>query len=107
MIAVILALFAAIVVFRRKGGPEPAVIPSPPPAVASVGCSDDAELTVLGDERSAAFYVKVVRTLSDEDIRYRLGSVKQALQEGASVDTARKMFTSSVKKRAKDLGRDL
>jgi hypothetical protein len=64
-------------------------------------------LTVLRDERSTAFYVKVVRTLSEEDVNYRLGSVKQAIREGTSLDTARKIFTSSVKKRAKDLGLEL
>jgi hypothetical protein len=61
-------------------------------------------LRVLRDEHSAGFYVKVARALGAEPTRALLGSVKQSMHEGTSLDAARRIFTATAKRRALEAG---
>ena len=64
-------------------------------------------LEVLKDEHSRAFYFKVVKSVHEPVVRGALGVAREAIQGGASIDVARRMFTGTVKARAKASGVDL
>ncbi|MDQ6831500.1 MAG: replication initiator protein A [Gemmatimonadota bacterium] len=57
----------------------------------------------LRDDHSVGFYTKVVRALPAEVVRSILGGVRQSLQEGIDIDTARKLFTKTAQARAAHL----
>jgi hypothetical protein len=78
--------------------------------------ADDAEylrervgdiLQLLRDERSAGFYAKAVKVLPESVLEGIIGHVRQSLQEGVTVDVARKVFTTTARSRAKAIGLEL
>lgn len=64
-------------------------------------------LEVLRDEHSTAFYVKCATVLGREPFLNVLGGVRQMLQEGSTLELARKTFTATARKRAQAMGRSL
>lgn len=64
-------------------------------------------LGLLKDDHSTAFYVKVVKTLSEEQVRGLIGYVRESLHDGADIELARRVFTQTAKIRAKNAGLEL
>lgn len=62
-------------------------------------------LSVLRDEHSTGFYVRVVKSLPEPVVRGILGHAKEAIRDdGLALDAARKIFTTVARKRAEVLG---
>lgn len=61
-------------------------------------------LVLLRDERSTAFYLDVARRLPDAVYDHLVGAVREGLRNGDTLDTARKIFTHTAKRRLVETG---
>ena len=99
---------------------EPAALPPPagetsPGSLNGAGERRDAELRelvaamleLLQDAHSTAFYVKAAKVLPPDVVWHLIGGVRESIRDGLSLTSARKVFTASVRKRAKLLGAEL
>ena len=87
--------------------PTPVVTPSTSSERRDADYVRDLVAEILGtlrDGHSAPFYVKVAATVPEEIVRNVLGGVREAIRDGVSLESARKMFTSAVRARAKAAG---
>lgn len=61
-------------------------------------------LGTLRDDHSVAFYSKVAKVMPLELIRAELGNARQMVREGQTIQAARKTFTASMRRVAKEIG---